>query len=397
MNLLEAILEQMSSLSKAQRQFVVVVLTGLMCLRGKANFRNLSRYRNYHEKTYSRGFRRDFDFVKLNQLGLNQIRLSGHTLVAAMDCSFISKSGKQTYGLDKFYNSKQGQAEKGLEISTLAVVDVTYNTAYNLSTRQTPRLTNPDETRVDQYRSHLRQDRAALPKGVRYLVADGYYSKTKFINGVTALELGLIGKLRHDANLRWLYQGKQKPRGRHKRYDGKVSFDDLTRLELTNEIAGVKLYTAVVNSAHFQRDLRIVYLVKRVGNGNLVQTALLFATALELAAQDIYRFYKARFQIEFLFRDAKQFTGLGDCQARCSQALPFHFNAAMTALNFIKWEDRQTVPDSKRHVISIATWKIRKANAHLLERFSTWLGLNFSSIKSRPDFDSLCNYGAITV
>lgn len=120
------------------------------------------------------------------------------------------------------------------------MVDVTYNTAYNLSTRQTTVLLKPDETRVDQYLAHLRQDRAALPESIHYLVADGYYSKTKFINGVTSLELDLIGKLRHDANGQRFYNGEQKPCGRHKRYDGKVSFDDLTRFELANEIDGVK-------------------------------------------------------------------------------------------------------------------------------------------------------------
>jgi hypothetical protein len=232
MNLLETILEPMSNVNQAQRQFIVVVLTSLMCLRGKANFRNLSRYSDYHEKTYSRGFRRDFDFVKFNPFGLSQINLSGQTLIAAMDCSFISKSGKQTYGLDQFYHGSLSKTETGLEISTLAVVDVTYNTAYNLSTRQTPALTQPDETRVDQYLAHLQPDRMALPRGVRYRVADGYYSKTKFINGVTTLELELIGKLRHEANLRWLYQGEQQPRGRHRRYDGKVNFNDLSRFEL---------------------------------------------------------------------------------------------------------------------------------------------------------------------
>jgi hypothetical protein len=72
---------------------------------------------------------------------------------------------------------------------------------------------------------------------------------------------------------------------------------------------GVRLYTAVVNSPCFKRNLRIVYLVKTVGKR--VHTALLFSTDLEQPAQE----YKARFQIEFLFRDAKQFTGLCDCQA----------------------------------------------------------------------------------
>lgn len=168
MNLLETILEKMSSVNKAQRQFLIVVLTSLMCLRGKANFRNLSRYSDYHEKTYSRWFRRDFDFVRFNQLGLSQINLIDQTLVAAIDCSFINKSGKQTFGLDKFYNGSLCKAEKGLEISTLAVVDVTYNTAYNLSTRQTEALTKLDETRVDQYLAHLQQDRAALPSSVGF-------------------------------------------------------------------------------------------------------------------------------------------------------------------------------------------------------------------------------------
>ncbi len=109
----------------------------------------------------------------------------------------------------------------------------------------------------------------------------------------------------------------------------------------------------------------------------------------------IYRFYKARFQIEFLFRDAKQFTGLSDCQARCKEALDFHFNATMTALNLIKLEDRQLAPDSDRCIISLLSWKIRKFNEHLLKRFSDMLELDFSSIKSIPAYETLRNYGAI--
>jgi hypothetical protein len=61
------------------------------------------------------------------------------------------------------------------------------------------------------------------------------------------LDLEQIGKLRHDANLRWLYKGKQKPCGRPKCYDGKVNFDDLSRFELVDEIDSVKLYTAIID------------------------------------------------------------------------------------------------------------------------------------------------------
>jgi hypothetical protein len=118
---------------------------------------------------------------------------------------------------------------------------------------------------------------------------------------------------------------------------------------------------------------------------------------LQLSAFDIHRFYQARFQIEFLFRDAKPFTGLCDCQSRQREVLHFHFNAAMTALNLLQIEERQRRPGAApRTAISIASWKTRQANVHLCERVSLSLGLDFSLIKSHPEFQSLCNYGTIT-
>jgi len=398
MEIVKTILQQMSTVTKPQRKFMQVLLPLLMCLRGRANFRNLSRYSDYHEKTFSRWYRRSFDFVEFNRLSLSPLRESETALLAATDCSFIPKSGKHTEGLGKFYNSVKGKAEPGLEISTLAVVNLVENTAYNLSTRQTPLASKDEQSRLDYYLDHLKQDYQALPPQIRYLATDGYYSKKKYIDGVTALGLHQIGKLRHDANLRWLYQGEQKPRGRKRLYAGKVKFDELSRFEAIGELDGLQIYTAVVNSAHFRRDLRIVYLLKLAGHQ--VHTALLFSTDLSLHAKTIVRFYKARFQIEFLFRDAKQFLGLNHCQARCYQALHFHFNAAMSALNLLKLEARQHQtknPNKSANVISIASWKIRKANAHLLERFSSYFGLDFNTIKSRPDFEQLCNYGSIAV
>lgn len=155
----------------------------------------------------------------------------------------------------------------------------------------------------------------------------------------------------------------------------------------------IQIHTAIVNSVAFKRDIRIVYLLKTAGH--TWQTALLFSTDTELSALELYQYYQARFQIEFLFRDAKQFTGLCDGQMRSEPALHFHFNATMTALNLLKLEDRQYTADRPRSPISIASWKIRKFNEHLLERFSSLLGLDCTSIKSNPLFASLCNYGAI--
>lgn len=395
MSLVETVLDRMSSITKPQRTFLIMVFTTLMYLPGKVNFRNLSRYSNGCEKTYARWFRRSFDFVEFNRLSLTGLFGRGRRLAVATDCSFCPKNGPKTYGLDYFYHSQHRRAEQGLEISTLALIDVDYRTAYHWSTRQTPKLDHPTETRVDWYLNHLRQDQATLPAEVRYVLADGYYSKLKFINGVAELGRHLVSRLREDAHLRWRYQGPQKPRGRRKLYDGKVRFfrPDLARFEAVGSVDGIQLYTAVVNSVAFHRDLRIVYLIKTTHN--TWQTALLFSTDTELSAVELYQYYQARFQIEFLFRDAKQFTGLCDCQARSEPALHFHFNAAMTALNLLKLEDRQHAADSPRSPISIASWKIRKFNEHLLERFSSLLGLDFTSIKSNPLFASLCNYGAI--
>ncbi|MBK8753284.1 MAG: hypothetical protein IPL99_17345 [Candidatus Competibacteraceae bacterium] len=84
MSIVETVLRQMSSVLKPQRTFLVILLTTLIYLPGKANFRNLSRYSHLHEKTYSRGFRRDFDFVKFNRLSLADIIANNSTWVVAI-------------------------------------------------------------------------------------------------------------------------------------------------------------------------------------------------------------------------------------------------------------------------------------------------------------------------
>ena len=108
MLLIDAVLQKMSTVLKPQRTFLIVVLTTLRYLPGKANFRNLSRYSDLHEKTYSRGFRRPFDFVEFNRLGLAETLTHHSTFAVAIDARFIPKSGQCTYGLDYFYKGTQG-------------------------------------------------------------------------------------------------------------------------------------------------------------------------------------------------------------------------------------------------------------------------------------------------
>jgi hypothetical protein len=95
--------------------------------------------------------------------------------ILAVDCSFIPKSGKRTYGLDYFYNGSAAKTEKGLEISAMAVVDVTNNISYTLSVQQTPateevtttavseKTEQLETTRINYYLAQLEATRPYLP------------------------------------------------------------------------------------------------------------------------------------------------------------------------------------------------------------------------------------------
>jgi Transposase DDE domain len=309
----------------------------------------------------------------------------------------VPKSGKQTYGLDRFWNGSHSRTEKGLEISLLAWLDITGNCAYCLSVEQTPPMgasSDPEASRMDIYLDQL--TRVVTAHDLRflcYVVTDGAYSKQKFVGGVRALGLYQIGKLRADANLRYLYQGPKRPGpGRHKTYDGKVRWSDLSRFErLATEDEHIVLYHQVVNHVQMKRNLQVVVVVDTQHH----RYAVLFSTDVTLDALTLYRYYKARFQIEFLFRDAKQFTGLTDCQARSQAKLDFHFNASLSAVSLAKLEARQQRGNVDQP-FSMASLKRRAFNQHLIDRIYEHLAKGHSLEKSSAEYETLCNYGTIT-
>jgi hypothetical protein len=230
---------------------------------------------------------------------------------------------------------------------------------------------------------------------------------------------GVWGKLppaHFRADLRYCYTGEQKPKGAPRKYDGKVDLSDLSRLEVSGELVnGTQVYSQVVWHVSLKRKIRIVYLVDR-RNPDKQRVALLFSTDTTLNPLRLYEYYKSRFQIaelgrtgfpsmthtpaEFIFRDAKQFTGLCDCQSRQQQSLDFHFNASLAALNIAKFRQQQTPSDTNENLqpqsFSMATYKRLALNAHLLERFISMLGLDQTFLKSPPNYDILLQYGSLT-
>jgi hypothetical protein len=148
-----------------------------------------------------------------------------------VDCTFVAKSGRRTQGLDLFYNGSTGKCERGLEWSVLAVIDVDQGTGYALSTQQTEAglslkaqakkvktQTDREErtehdaktlpakqpskktqglpriNRMDFYLGHLAECQSYLAQDIRYVCADAFYSKFKWVNGVVGLGLHAIGR-----------------------------------------------------------------------------------------------------------------------------------------------------------------------------------------------------------
>lgn len=395
-DVVKKILSSMSSISKPHIQFLIMLLNALMVFQGKATFRNLSRYSELHERKFSRWYQRKFDFAVFNEKLIAHEIPTEYEKIAAIDASFISKSGKCTDGLGFFYNGSKQKAEKGLEMSCICVIDLNSNTAYALDAKQTID-DSQGEVRTQLYIQQLSDVESHLKSlEIKHIAADALYSNKAFVSAVTELGFEHIGRLRIDADLKWLYDGEQKPCGRPKKYDGKVrigsSISD--RFNAEGELAdGSHLYSAIVWNVNLKRKIKIVLIHKTEGKKE--SKVLLFSTDLEIDAFKLVCCYKSRFQIEFIFRDAKQYTGLVDCQSCRKEAIHTHLNASLLALNLMKFEDRRQQLSSSNNVISIASWKRRKFNQNFMENLFCKLGLSPTCEKIRSIYTEFSEYGTI--
>ncbi|WP_339136904.1 MAG: transposase [Candidatus Electrothrix sp. GW3-4] len=314
---------------------------------------------------------------------------SPHRIIAG-DCSFVPKAGKRTPHTAKFWNGCVSKAMPGLEISSLAVVDVGSNTAIHLECEQTPGNLPDNESRIDFYVDQVSRRAEELKELADYFVYDGAAAKKKFADGIVEnTELHLVSKLRRDANLRYLYTGPRKPGpGKPKQYDGKILWKNLElgRFDICYEDDEIIIYTANVNSVSLKRNIRIAYISKK-GTDSY---AVLFSTDMNLAGLLIYKYYKARFQIEFLFRDAKQYTGLTHCQARSENKLFFHFNCSLTSVSLAKADffdkvENQGTPFSMRNITEYYSSKL------FLDRILSKLDIDLTSDKFDFDYEELLN------
>jgi hypothetical protein len=405
MTIVQEILQRMPAVGQPQAKFLDTLFATILALRGRVNCRNLSRYCDYGARTIARQFRRCFDWPDFHQRVITVALDPRSAVISAQDASFIPQSGKPTFGLGHLFNGCTSRAERGLAISTLAVVDVTRRCAFTLAVAQTPPGDDEpvsqqakEETSVDLYRQQRREPRHRLPpQGTSHCV-DGSFAKKKYLDEAVRLDLHPIPKLRCDADCRFLSPGPHpKRRGARRTYDGKVHFQDLRRvvsLGTMTEADHLHLYTAVVWHVTRKRTRRLVVVVNRKTPAK-PRSIVLASTALALDGRKLVELYGARFQIEFLFRDSKQCTGLSDCQARAEAALDCHCNAALATLNLARPAQLREQTGELPQVFSMASWTQRHFNERWLDVFIEKFALEPSWVQKHPSYDELRSYGAI--
>lgn len=395
---IQQLVSLIGDITTRQKKFLMELIFVLFAMRGRANFTNMVRYTTYHEHTIRRNYDKAVDFVRLNLATLRSVRASN--LIGVFDCSFIPKSGKQTYGLDKFWSGCDNKAKQGLEISVVGCIDTRRKQAWTVDVRQTlaglaSEMAEPEETytRVNFYLDQV-DDLVRYPDfpDISHWVSDGYYAKTKVCDRMELLGKYLLTKLRCDANLKYFAEGKQRngTRGKFKTYDGQVKYDDLRRFIDEGrhpEHPHLHMYRQVVYGVRFKRTLNVVILL----NTKTQKYVVLASTDLTQDALTIVNLYKLRFQIEFIFRDAKQCTGLTQCQSRQKDRLHFHFNLSCSAINIARAE-----MDLFKTASSMNSY-IRKAyNTRVVERIidNLDLGAEFD-INTCPEIQEVINWGVL--
>ena len=404
-SVLEIIFAKMTTIfnitvDKPQRRFLSELFRTVFALQGRATFTNMARFSALGERTFRRWYSRAFDWVAFN---LIVVRLRAHPadrFIGVFDTSFLPKSGKRTWGLDKFFSSTTKRTQTGLEVSLLGVIAVESREAFAVDATQTPPGLatgehTPTYSRIDFYLEQITDCLTRLPD-VTHFVGDGYYAKTKVFDTLRRHDKHLITKLRPEANLRFLAQPWERNHrstrgGRPRRYAGKVCFEGLDQAGsrfseegCLEDLPHVRLYSALVNSEYFKRDLRLVVLHNERDGSYLV----LASTDLRQTAEEIVAFYRLRYQLEFIIRDAKQFTGLSECQARDEAKLDFHLNMSVAAVNLGRLV-------SRRLSLSLTSYVREAYNAFLVSRLLSELSLEADLGISHPGIKRVIQTGRI--
>ena len=394
-NLVAASLQKLENISKPRFKFLSTVFELWLAIPLRYTMLNLGRIGSYCEKSIRLHFEKFFDFVSFNAELIK--KSCSKDLIAAFDPSFIPKSGKQTPGIGKWWSGKDQCALKGLEISCLSVIDVEAGTAMSLEAVQTPgkeELRTKGQNLVSHYVSIIKKQMPVLKTMIKYLVADGYFMKRDFINPLLKEGLQIITKMRPDADLRYpCKEAKQSKRGRPKLYDGKVTCTniDKRRIQKFEEDEQAIYYSGTVYCMALKQLVRIVYMQDKQSK----RYEIFLCTDVLIKPDLIIKYYRLRFQIEFLIRDAKQHCGLEECHARSENKLYFHFNMALSSVSVAKAAVWLSLPKQKREAFSLRTIKLMYYNKIITDRIFSNLALDLNCRKIKRLHNQCLNIGSL--
>jgi hypothetical protein len=267
----------------------------------------------------------------------------------------VTKAGKHTHGLDRFFSSLYGKSIPGVAFFALALVSTRERHAFPLRVEQVVR-TAEERARPPARRRKQTADPAApsrprgRPKGrktadktavplspellrikgmvtallaligrvvpVTYLVLDGHFGNNAALQMVRQCDLHLISKLRSDSALYYRYDGPYAGHGPRRKYGDKMNYRTIPERYLQQTVVEdgmeTRIYHLEALHKEFASALNVVVIVKTNLATGAHAHVVLFSSDLSLSWDKLVDYYCLRFQLEFNFRDAKQFWGLED-------------------------------------------------------------------------------------
>ena len=267
----------------------------------------------------------------------------------------VTKAGKTTHGLDRFFASLYGKPVPGLAFFTLSLVSIQARRSFPLRVEQVvrseaekaaskakaaakkapgpgekrrrgrpqgstnkpkaPVTLSPELGRIKAMLDALLQLIARVVP-LTYLVLDGHFGNHNALQMARQDNLHLIAKLRCDAALYFPYTGPYAGRGPHRQYGGKVQYDNIPEQYLKETIVEglieTRLYQAQLLHKEFAHPLNVVIIAKTNLRTQARAHVVLFSSDVALAYAPLVDYYGLRFQLEFNFRDATQYWGLED-------------------------------------------------------------------------------------
>lgn len=391
---LSAMIGDLAGNKAVRRRILQTLFPLLLTLPWRANFKQMARWSKRNAGTIHNWLSADLELIDFQRSMIDKHGSGNYCTL--FDPSYLPKSGKCTPGLGRYWSGQAGAVKRGLELGAFAVGDVDHHTAFHLSASMTPsqgELKAQGKTLMSHYVSLVADRKGDILHFGSFLAVDGYFGAATFVNPVTHMGIEVISCLKSNSALHYVpvAQSDKKGRGRPRVKGAKINWSnvDEVALPLVAQDQDKRVRSGPVWVKCFKRVVMLVAVEYLRPDGSVQCHKLYFCTQVEKNWEWILERYSLRFQIEFLFRDAKQFTGLTHCQSTNKTKIENHVNLALGAVSVAKTAHWIPKDQDQRGPFSMAELKTYYHNLALLERFSVALNLNPTDVKNNPKIKEL--------